>query len=404
MDAVDVAVADLAVADETVSLQPLGGLGVPYPVDLRRDLMTVVQEGDCSARLLCELDTRIGQTFAEAALRAIDEYGGGRADLVASLGQTVYHWIEPGAAGSAGSCLGTLQLGSPAWIAEAVGLPVVDDLRTRDVAAGGHGAPLAGLFDRYWIAGLVRAEPEDHTPIGVLNLGGIANLTVADGAATIAYDVGPANALLDAACTELDPAGPGFDVGGRLAARGRPDSDLLGELLADPFYSAAPPKSTGKEHFNGAYLRGLLAGRPAIAPPDLLATLVELTAATIGAAVRGHGLSRVVVSGGGARNPTLLRALRARLTPAQLTPSDLLGVPGDDKEAYLTTLLGFLTWHGLPGNLPSATGAAGPRVLGSITPGAGPLRQPPPSAAAVRALRIDHVRDRPDLGPAAAAH
>ncbi|ASO22288.1 Anhydro-N-acetylmuramic acid kinase [Actinoalloteichus hoggarensis] len=400
MDAVDVVVADLALEGETVSLRPAGGLGVPYPAELRRALGAVVEEGDCSARLLCMLDTRVGQVFAEAALRAIDEYGGGRADLVASLGQTIYHWIEPGSAGAADRCLGTLQLGSPAWIAEAVGLPVVADLRTRDVAAGGHGAPLAGLFDRYWIAGLVGDRLTDDTPIGVLNLGGIANLTVADGAATIAYDVGPANALLDAACADLDPAGPGYDVDGGLAARGRPDPGLLGELLADPYYAAAPPKSTGKEHFNGAYLRARQSAHPAVTPADLLATLVELTSATIGDAVRRHGLSRVVVSGGGARNPTLLRALRARLSPARLILSDSLGMPGDDKEAYLTALLGFLTWHGLPGNLPSATGAVGPRVLGSITPGAGPPRLPAPGAEPVRALRIDHAR--PDPGPHAA--
>lgn len=412
MDAIDVAVAELALNRDTVSLRPLGSDAMPYPPDLRRKLSAVVAAGDCSARLLCELDTRIGQCFAEAATRVIETRAGGRADLIASLGQTVYHWIdtaeEPAADSPrrAGRCLGTLQLGCPSWIAEATGLPVVADLRTRDVAAGGHGAPLAGLFDQYWIAGLSarRGEEPREGAIGVLNLGGIANLTVVDAGRSIAYDIGPANALLDAAATEFDPAGPGHDVDGRLAAQGSPDPEFLGVLLADPYYVAAPPKSTGKEHFGREYLRAQLANRPDLSPADVLATLVELTAETIGAAVHRHGVGRVVVSGGGAHNPTLLRSLRARLAPAQVTTSDSLGLPGDDKEAYLAATIGFLSWHGLPGNLPAATGAAGSRVLGSITPGREPLRQPVPHDTSVHALRIDHDNTRTDSGPAGDAH
>lgn len=363
VDAVDVAVADLWLDQDTVHLDPLGHTDVPYPTNVREEFLAALPPQQTTAEQLCKLDTWIGQAFASAASTALQDIAPD-ADLVASLGQTIYHWVD------GQRCLGTLQLGQPAWIAERTGLPVVSDLRTRDVAAGGHGAPLAGLFDKLWLGDGI-----------ALNIGGIANITsVTDG---WAYDTGPGNALLDAAAQML--TGRPYDEDGALAKAGTIRGDLLDALTADPYYAQAPPKSTGKEHFNIAYLTAVLAGIPHVDGPDLMATLVELTATTIADACARHDAAKVVASGGGVRNPALMAALATRLD-VELVTSDSLGIPSDAKEAYLTALLGFLTWHGIPADPP--TGAEGPRLLGGITPGRGPLRLPDPATTNVTKMRV----------------
>ncbi|MCE6999731.1 anhydro-N-acetylmuramic acid kinase [Saccharothrix sp. S26] len=352
MDAIDVAVADLSLNGRTVVLTPVEHAEYPFPEDLRRP--------PTSAAELCALDTRLGQAFAEVAARH-------RGELVSSLGQTVHHWVEDG------RCLGTLQLGQPAWIAEATGLPVVADLRVRDVAAGGHGAPLASTLDALWLA-------DFDGPATALNIGGIANVTKVSPGGVTAYDTGPGNALMDAAMTALSGGLRDQDTDGEFARRGRIHAELLDRLLADPYYALPAPKSTGKEHFNRAYLDRVTDGLTMPAE-DLLATLTELTARTIAAECEGT----VIGSGGGMRNPVLVESLRRHV---DLRTSDELGLPAAGKEAYLAALLGFLTWHGLPANVPSATGAAGPRPLGSITPGRYPLRLPEPVITAVTGLTI----------------
>jgi anhydro-N-acetylmuramic acid kinase len=380
MDAIDVAVARLRLDGDLVELTPVGHTEVDYPEDLRSGLHAALPPGSCTAETLCRLDTGVGQAFAAAVDTARREIADGEADLVCSLGQTLYHWVD------GDTCLGTLQLGQPAWIAETTGLPVVSDLRARDVAAGGHGAPLAGLLDTLLVAGWDRAA---DFPVAVLNIGGIANVTVTGGDldTPLAFDTGPGNALLDLATSMI--TGKPFDEDGTLAAGGLPQRDLLEVLLADPYYARTPPKSTGREYFDRDHLRAALdrVGRT-VSDADLLATLVELTAATIADACRPHGVRQVVASGGGVRNPALMTALTRRLAPASLTTSEELGIPGTAKEAYLAALLGFLTWCGVPANCPG-TGAKGARLLGSITPGAGPLRPPdPPEAGRVTRLRV----------------
>ncbi|MTD55331.1 anhydro-N-acetylmuramic acid kinase [Amycolatopsis pithecellobii] len=368
IDGIDVAVADLRLDGGEIVLRPLGALEVPYPAQLPIRLLDALPPANTSAGELTRLDTGVGQAFAEAAWQAIERFG--PADLIASLGQTLFHWVEDGRA------RGTLQLGQPAWIAERTGLPVVSDLRARDIAAGGHGAPLAGILDRLWLRGL--AESSGH-PAVALNIGGIANVTVVqpDGAA-IAYDTGPGNALLDLAARR---AGLRCDVDGTLAAQGKVDHELLRRLLAEPYYGAAPPKSTGKELFHSGYLDGI-----DLELTDLLATLTELTARTVAAAC---GNARTVVaSGGGVENPALMRALVRNLPGTRLVTSDELGLPRAAKEAYLAALLGWLTWHGLPAD--GVTGG-GPRLLGSITPGRDPLTLPPPSTEIVTRLRVAAV-------------
>jgi len=378
VDGIDVAAADLHAEDDTVVLTPLGELDLPYPEPLREALLAALPPNPCTAGELTRLDTGVGQAFADAAARGVEELAGGSADLVASLGQTVFHWVEDG------HVRGTLQLGQPAWIAERTGLPVLADLRVRDVAAGGHGAPLASTLDQLWLRGLAR---DTGHPVAALNLGGIANITVVAGAEpAIAYDTGPANALLDIAAYRV--AGQRSDVDGRLAFGGSVRSDLLVRLLADPYFAAAPPKSTGKEHFNAPYLDAALAGLPPVDPGDLLATLTEFTAVTVAGECLRHGVTTVVASGGGVANPALMTALARNLPDAVLKTSDDLGLPGGGKEAYLTALLGWLTWCGVPGSVPSATGARGPRLLGALVPGAGPLILPAPLGGTVTRLRV----------------
>jgi anhydro-N-acetylmuramic acid kinase len=330
LDAIDAAVADIDLHGDTLTLRPLGLLSTPYEPDLRSAIAGAQTVFD-----VCRLDALIGQAFAELAARAQEELG--PLELIASHGQTLYHWVQDG------TVRGTLQVGHPAWIAERTGLPVVADLRVRDVAAGGQGAPLVSLLD----ALLLRPGQ------AALNLGGIANLTIGE----IAFDTGPANALLDAAAAAL--TGRPFDEDGALAARGQVIPDLLERLLADPYYARRPPKTTGKEHFSLAYLGDLAP----YAPEDVLATLTRLTATTI--ADQAHGASELIASGGGVRNRTLMRELDVRIP---VTTSDALGLPAQAKEAYAFALLGWLSFHGLPGTLPSATGARHASVLGSFTP------------------------------------
>ncbi|HKS43998.1 MAG TPA: anhydro-N-acetylmuramic acid kinase [Amycolatopsis sp.] len=376
MDGIDVAVADLHASAGLAELTPVGDLELGYPDHLRAALLTALPPAATTAEQLTELDTLVGQAFAEAARQALDRFG--PADLVSSLGQTVFHWVEGGHA------MGTLQLGQPAWIAERTGLPVISDLRARDVAAGGQGAPLAGTLDRLWLRDL--AERTGH-PVIALNIGGIANVTVVEpGGHTIAYDTGPGNALLDLAARQV--TGQPSDLDGTIAAKGRVCEELLARLLAEPYYRAEPPKSTGKELFHAGYLRKATDGL-APRPEDLLATLTELTAQTIGEACSRHHARTEVASGGGVRNPTLMHALAEHLGNTRLATSSEFGLPTGAKEAYLTALLGWLTWHGVPANVPSATGARAPRLLGSITPGAGPLTLPAPHTTPVTRLRVD---------------
>ncbi|MER6746431.1 anhydro-N-acetylmuramic acid kinase [Streptomyces fungicidicus] len=374
-DAVDAAAADLVLEGDSLLLTPLGMVSAPYPEELRSALTAALPPASTTMRDVCRLDTRIGQAFAALATQADKELCDGRADLIVSHGQTVYHWVEQG------RVHGTLQIGSPSWIAEATGRPVVSDLRTRDVAAGGQGAPLVSVVDVMWLRG------RPGVP-AALNLGGIANLTVAGAAGDpVAFDTGPANALVDAAAHALTDGRLEYDRDGALAARGRVDTALLQALLDEPYYAEPPPKTTGKELFHWPYLHTFLTGRDRLPVEDVVATVTHLTARTVADAVRAAGASEVIASGGGTRNPTLMSMLRTALHGIPLRTSDDLGLPSAAKEAYAFAVLGYLTAHGLAGTVPACTGARRPSVLGSITPGGGGLRLPEPAATAPVRLR-----------------
>ncbi|WP_051338734.1 anhydro-N-acetylmuramic acid kinase [Streptomyces flavidovirens] len=378
-DAIDAAAADLTLDGDALVLTPLGLISSGYDDDLRAALAGALPPAGTTLAAVCRLDTRIGQAFADAAVRADRELCGGRADLIASHGQTVYHWAEDG------RVHGTLQIGEPAWIAEATGRAVVSGFRTRDVAAGGQGAPLVSLVDVMWLRG------RPGVPVA-LNLGGIANITVADGGSgePLAFDTGPANALIDAAVTESAGGGAAYsmDVDGALAARGRVHGPLLRRLLDEPYYAKPAPKTTGKELFHLPYLRAALAGFGSLPTEDVVATLTRLTARTVADAIRPFGATEVIASGGGTRNPVLMALLRQELGGVPLRTSDELGLPSAAKEAYAFAVLGWLTAHGLPGTVPSCTGARRPSVLGSVTPGGPGLRLPEPVAAAPTRLTV----------------
>jgi anhydro-N-acetylmuramic acid kinase len=372
MDGLDTAVCEIAVDDAGARLRVLDHGDAPWPPDLQERLLAMLPPATTTVGEIAALDNAVGRASGAAAAAALDA-AGVQGDLVAWLGQTVFHGIADGRA------TGGLQLGQPAWIAEATGLPVVSDLRATDIAAGGHGAPLASTLDALWLAG-----PE---PRVALNLGGIANVTVvALPADVIAYDTGPANCWLDVVAHRA--TGVPCDVDGALAAAGTVDGALLAHLLAEPYYAAPPPKTTGRELFTATALDAAVAAvRPGIAAADLAATLVALTARTVADACRAHAPVEVVGSGGGMDNPVLRAALARELGDVPLVRADDRGLPSSAKEAVLTALLGALTWYGVPGVRPGATGSRTARVLGRISPGHAPLRLPEP-VGAVRRLEL----------------
>ena len=327
-----------------------------YAPDERELVLGALRDGTPSA--LAELHVQVAEWAAETtdALLAAARVAASELAFIAMHGQTVWH--QPPRV--------TWQLGEPAVLAERFGRPVVSNFRARDVAAGGEGAPLVPIADVLLFA-------DADGPRTLLNIGGMANLTWVPRRAAergvVAFDTGPGVAVIDAVTRLVEPALP-FDRDGALAAQGTADEKVVRDLLADPFFELPPPRSTGRERFGEAYARALHARVPG---PDGVATAVELTARSIAAAVArwtpdGGDL---LVSGGGVHHPGLWRALGAALEaagrPAQRRFEELF-FDGDAKEAVAFALLGYLTLHGQPGNVPAATGASGPRVLGSITP------------------------------------
>jgi len=364
-DAIEAAAVDFELAGDVLEARLVATSSRPYESQLRSRIAAALPPARTTLAEVCELDTLIGQAFAEAAATLeLDS----PAELVCSHGQTVFHWVKGTRA------LGTLQLGQPAWIAERLGVPVVSDVRIGDIAVGGQGAPLASVLD-------VLLLGDSDRPCAALNLGGIANVTVIrPGEEPFAYDTGPANALLDLAMAR-DGAGETFDRDGARARRGRVDAALLERLLSEPYYRLEPPKTTGKELFHAEYLADVR-----LPLDDLLATLVALTVETLARELERWGVERVVASGGGARNPAIMEGLRTRLPGVDFSIFDELGVPAESKEAVVFALIGFLTAHGLSGAIPSCTGAARAVVLGTITPGAAPLVLPKPVTVAPRRL------------------
>jgi anhydro-N-acetylmuramic acid kinase len=378
VDGIDVACADLELDGEELSCVYRGVLSVPFASQLRARIVAALPPGQPGAGELCQLHAELGTAYADAFSRAVFELAGGQADFAVLHGQTFFHWVD-----DAGHALGTLQLGNSAEVAERTGLPVISDLRSRDLVAGGQGAPMVSMFDQLLLAG----RPG---PGAAVNLGGIANLTVVDkGHVVVAYDIGPAGALMDPAAARASGGSQLFDAGGAIAARGTVCPPLLARLKAEPYYLLAPPRSTGRELFNAAYLREMVEGiDPAPEAADVSATVTRLLVDLLAAAAEQHGLTELVLSGGGSSNPTTLHWLRAAVPSVRILTTDDLGIPAQAKEAVAFAVLGFLSWNGLPGSVTAATGARHQSILGTVQPGASPLVLPAPATVPPRYLSV----------------
>ena len=353
---------DGVVAQFADRIEALAHVHLALPPALQRELLALNTPGTDELHRAALAANALAEVYAQTVAKLLVRADLRPADVAAigAHGQTVRH--RPGEFDGVGY---TLQLLNGALLAERSGIDVVCDLRSRDLAAGGLGAPLVPAFHAECFA-------RPGLDVAVLNLGGIANLTLlpATGSPT-GFDCGPGNALLDLWC--LRHRGQPFDDDGRWAASGRVDADLLAELCADPYFDRAPPKSTGRDLFNASWLDAALQRMPsAVAAVDVQATLAEATVGAAAGALVRHAprTTNLLVCGGGARNGHLMRRLAAWSPEAQVQDTATAGVPADQVEALAFAWLARARMEGRPGNLPAVTGARGPRVLGAVYPAA----------------------------------
>jgi len=387
LDGIDVAIVEVG-GRRRPKVETIGFQSTPYPEAVRAAILQVsggtddrflssvgrLSAGSSCTGALSALNFQLGELYARAVLRAVKRYGS--VELIGCHGQTVYH--EGGTH--------TLQIGEPGVIAERTDVPVVSNFRARDIAAGGQGAPLVPYVDY-----LLFRHPKIWRI--ALNIGGIANITVIPPGATapagiqpadrrqkaivyptemravVAFDTGPGNMVIDALAREYSKGTLNYDRGGRIAQSGRVNDTLLAELLADPYYRRKPPKSAGREQYGAEFVARMK--RSGLPLRDLIATATALTASTIAFAVASKACANrmeLIVSGGGAHNPQIMARLASELPGHTITKSTDHGINADAKEAIAFAVLAYETWRKRPSNLPSATGAKHPVVLGSITP------------------------------------
>ncbi|MFU0444578.1 anhydro-N-acetylmuramic acid kinase [Pseudocitrobacter faecalis] len=352
LDGVDVV---LAAIDES-SVAQLASLSFPIPIELKEAVLAVCQGQQLTLSQFGQLDTRLGRLFADAVQALMTQEKLQPEDIVAvgCHGQTVWH--EP-----TGTAPHTLQIGDNNIIAAQTGVTVVGDFRRRDMALGGQGAPLVPAFHHALLA-----HPTERRMI--LNIGGIANLSLLiPGQPVRGFDTGPGNMLMDTWIwrNQKKP----YDKDAAWASEGKVLLPLLQEMLCDPYFAAPAPKSTGREYFNYGWIERVLGQFPGLRPQDVQATLAELTATTISEQVLlSGGCDRLLVCGGGSRNPMVMTRLAGMLPGTEVAATDAYGISGDDMEALAFAWLAWRTLAGLPGNLPSVTGATHESVLGAIFP------------------------------------
>lgn len=370
-DGIDLAAVRLREAGSGYRLVEVSAATFPYRSALRKRLLAIAEGEAQSPATFSRLNVELGELFAHAVIRFLEaqRIDRARVDLIASHGHTIFH----GPPGSGERAPSTWQIGEPAVIAALTGVPTVADFRPADVAAGGQGAPLAPYAHAklFHSAGVARA---------VLNLGGIANVTYLPRngrtGEVIAFDIGPANMVIDACAAAASGGKLRFDRDGRLARRGRVDATVLQALERHPYLRRKPPKSTGREEFGAPFFAELerLADAAGASPADRVATATAFTAATVADAYRRFleplgGVDETILCGGGAHNPALVEALTAALGGKPLRLVDDLGVSTDALEAVAFAVLGVETIRGRPANLPAVTGAGRAVVLGKIIPG-----------------------------------
>lgn len=372
VDGIDVALTEINGEGFDQQVRLLAFETIEFPNDVRQETLAVSNAPTHTATI-SQLNTVLGELFGEAALETCLRHGvdPARIELVGTHGQTIYH--QASATRFAGRmAASTLQIGDSARIAAITGAPVVADFRPADMALGGQGAPLVPYVDYL----LYRSPSKGRA---ALNIGGIANLTAIPPAAkpeqVLAFDTGPGNMLIDQLVSQFSRGVQRFDVDGKMAASGNVRKELLEELLADVYFRRSPPKSCGREQYGAELVAALLAED--LPAADLVATVTALTASSIAASIDRFvaplmRLDELIVSGGGVKNPEIMRRLAAQLPDAKVLSSNEMGVDSDAKEAMAFAILAHETWHRRPASLPSATGASGPAILGKVA-------YPPPS-------------------------
>jgi anhydro-N-acetylmuramic acid kinase len=373
-DGIDVAftrIAPSAKDPNLPELKLLGHAGFPFPPALRRAVLAAMNAASIATAELARLHWRLGQAYSEALGEALATHRC-KLDLIGCHGQTIYHQATAARyLGREATC--TWQIGEMAMLAERAGVPVVSNFRPADMVVGGQGAPLVPLLDYVLFRHPTRGRV-------LQNLGGIGNLTALPANAgtqqVVAFDTGPANMVIDQLMQRLFQKR--FDRGGKTAARGSVIKSVVSAKLRDPFFATRPPKTAGREQFGTEYAARFLDAcqKAGAGKEDTIATATALTAQSVGLAYRSFLFKKMqaapvdfIVSGGGARNLTLMAMLREQLESQGCTvqASDALGLPAEAKEAAAFALLAYETWHRRPGNIPSATGAVRPVILGEIT-------------------------------------
>lgn len=370
-DGIDVALARITPGRTRPTLSLVAHEGFPYPAALRNSVLAAMNAKAISTAELAQLNWRLGLEYAQAVRRTIRRHKT-EVDLIGCHGQTLYHQATAARyAGRSFTC--TWQPGEAAVIAQELGIPVVSNFRPADMAAGGQGAPLVPLLDFVMFADTKRGRV-------LQNIGGIANLTAIPAGATagdvIAFDTGPGNMVIDALAQKL--LDKQFDRNGAMAACGLVLADVVEAELRNPYYRLQPPRTAGREQFGREYAGRFLAAcrRLSRKAEDAMATSTALTAESIARSYARFVQARMqgrpvdyIVSGGGARNATLMAMLSSRLGPmgCELAASGNFGLPAEAKEAAAFALLAWMTWHRLPGNVPAATGSKRPAVLGQVT-------------------------------------
>ncbi|MBI3662778.1 MAG: anhydro-N-acetylmuramic acid kinase [Acidobacteria bacterium] len=372
-DGIDVALARISGRPPRLKAALENFLAVPFPPEVRAAVLRIANGAATTTAEISQLNFLLGELFAAAALKACRQFriSPRRVALIGSHGQTIYHQGVPGPFLGARRVASTLQIGEAAVIAARTGITAIADFRPADVAAGGQGAPLVPFVDY-----LLYRDPRRGRV--ALNIGGIANVTVIPAAATpgkvFAFDTGPGNMLMDALVREFSGGKQTFDRGALIAQRGLLLPALLRELLDDPYFRRRPPKSAGREQYGEPCAQRVLAwGRQNKArPEDLIHTATMLSAISVVDALHRFVLKRIavhdlIISGGGAHNPLIRSQLESGLPGIRIVPSAALGVSEDAKEAFAFAILAYETWRGRAANLPGATGARHPAILGKIS-------------------------------------
>jgi anhydro-N-acetylmuramic acid kinase len=372
LDGVDAALVEIAGSGKTTRMRLKHFVSVPFAKEVQTQLLRVASQTPVPAGVISHLNFLLAALYTEAVERVCEEAGVAlsEVDLVGSHGQTIFHQSEP--APFCGRMLAsTLQIGEGSLLAENTGITTVSDFRPRDMAAGGKGAPLIPYVDY-----LLFRDPQRGRVL--LNVGGIGNITSLPAGATLdqvkAFDTGPGNMVIDALVRRFTNEERTYDANGSLGASGQVIAPLLEKLLAGPFFQAHPPKTAGREQFGEAFVQQMLGYSNAARFEDLVCTATELTARSVAAALTRFVLpetkvQQVIVSGGGARNVFLLRRLGCALPEIEILTSEDIGVPTAAKEAIGFAILANETLHLHPGNVPGATGARRPVVLGKVVYG-----------------------------------